>query len=117
MPGSDQRRATRHKGKLPVQLANGQGITRDFNTSGVYFETNQSLSAGQPIEFSIFLRHVNPKCPVRLKCVGEIVRVDENGPKIGVAASITSYTFEELSDSDPKTGQVKKQKREKPVNK
>jgi hypothetical protein len=29
-------------------------------------------------------------------CQGEIVRVEESGQKIGVAAAINSYTFEEI---------------------
>jgi len=93
---SEKRRTPRYKGKLPMELEAGSGLTRDFSGSGVFFETDASYSPGQSIVFTIILKHIDPDHPVRLKCKGEIVRVEENGLKIGVAASITSYTFEEL---------------------
>jgi hypothetical protein len=42
------------------------------------------------------LEHIDPERPVRLKCLGEIIRVEDSGQKIGVAAAINSYTFEEI---------------------
>jgi hypothetical protein len=42
------------------------------------------------------MEHIDPERPVRLKCRGKIVRVEESGQKIGVAAAISSYTFEEF---------------------
>ncbi|MBU3931978.1 MAG: PilZ domain-containing protein [Proteobacteria bacterium] len=96
MKGSDQRREPRHIGKLPVELESGKGITRDFSGSGVFFETDRSFSPGQPIEFILVLEHIEPERPVRLKCRGEILRVEENGQRIGVAASINLYAFEEF---------------------
>lgn len=115
MKNSEQRRVTRHRGKLPIDLENGQGVTRDFNVSGIYFETDRSFSAGQTIEFSIVLKHADPDRPLRMKCLGEIVRVEEGGPKIGVAASIKSYSFEEVRDSEPKPGEEGKRTRGKAV--
>ena len=99
MKSSEQRRVPRHRGKLPIILKSGQGITRDFNVSGMYFETDRSFSAGQSIEFSIVLKLADPDHPLRLKCLGEVVRVEGNGPRIGVAAAIHSYSFEEQEDS------------------
>jgi hypothetical protein len=96
LKGSELRREPRHQGKLPVELESGKGVTRDFSGSGVFFETDRSFSPGQLIEFSLVLEHIDPDRPVRLKCRGEIVRVEESGQKIGVAAAINSYTFEEL---------------------
>jgi hypothetical protein len=95
---SEQRRAPRHRGKLPISLKSGEGITRDFNVSGIYFETDRPLSAGQSIEFSIVLKHTDPDRPLHLKCQGEIIRIEESGPKIGVAASIKSFSFDEPKD-------------------
>jgi hypothetical protein len=91
---SERRQATRFKGRLPVELKNGTGLTRDFSTSGVYFETNQSLSRGEPIEFSMILEHTSLGPQIRLRCLGEIVRVVPIGEKTGVAAAIKSYRFE-----------------------
>jgi len=93
---SEKRRAPRHRGKLPVKLTDGKGVTRDFSSSGIFFETDRSFSLGQPIEFTIMLEYADPAGPIRMKCRGEIVRVEESGQKIGVAATIDSYSFEEL---------------------
>ena len=94
MKKPEQRREPRHRGKLLVQFESGIGITRDFSGSGVFFETDRSFSPGQPIEFILVLENLNPARPVRMKCRGKIIRVEESGQKIGVAAAINSYTFE-----------------------
>ena len=96
MKESEQRRQPRYRGKLPVELESGEGITRDFNGSGIFFETDRSFSPGQPIEFTLVLEYIDPERPVRLKCKGKIVRVEKSGQKIGVAASIHWFAFEEF---------------------
>ena len=93
---SEQRREPRHSGKMPVELESGKGLTRDFSGSGIFFETEKSFSLGQSIEFTIVLEYIDPGHPVRLKCRGKIVRIEEKGQKIGVATSIQSYTFGEF---------------------
>jgi len=77
-----------------LELESGKGITRNFSSSGIYFETNRSFSVRQPIEFSIFLKHVDPDHAVRVKCLGKILRVEDNGSRMGVAVAIDSYTIE-----------------------
>jgi hypothetical protein len=94
LKGSEQRKEPRYIGKIPVQLASGQGITRDFSTSGVFFETDCSFSLGQPIDFTLVLEHYDPERPVHLKCRGKITRVEESGQKIGVATAIDSCAIE-----------------------
>jgi hypothetical protein len=95
---SDKRRATRHRGAAPVELEAGRGVTRDFSRSGIYFETDKSFVPGQTIEFTIVLEFVDPDRPVRVKCRGQIIRVEKNERKIGIAASIRSYSFEKHLD-------------------
>jgi hypothetical protein len=90
---SVQSRAPRYKGKVPVELESGKGITRDFNGAGIFFEPDKSFSLGQPVLFTIVLEHIDPVGPVRVTCRGKIVRVEENGQKTGVAATINSYSF------------------------
>ena len=102
MKNPEHRRLPRHRGKLPITLKSGEGITRDFNVSGIYFETDRSFTAGQVIEFTIVLKHADPAHPVRMNCKGEIVRVEESGDKIGVAASIEAFSFEGVRGSDSK---------------
>jgi PilZ domain len=93
---SVKHRAHRHWGATPVELKGGKGITRNFSSTGIFFETDKSFAQGQPIDFTIVLENVDPVRPVRVKCRGEIVRVEESGQKIGVAVSISSYNFERL---------------------
>jgi hypothetical protein len=89
--GRDRRRATRYQVGLPVELQSGAGTTRDVSESGVFFETDQPLTVGSPISFSLILGHADPEGPFRLQCKGSIVRVEEAEGKVGVAARITSY--------------------------
>jgi hypothetical protein len=93
---SEKRRVPRHLGALPVELEGGKSLTRDFSTSGIFFETDRSFSPGQPIEFTIVLEYADPAGPIQMKCRGEIVRVEESGHKIGVAATMDSVEFEAL---------------------
>jgi hypothetical protein len=92
----ERRKATRFKGKLAVEFEKGIGTTRDFSTSGVYFETDHSLSLAEPIEFSLILKHTDLGSPVRFLCLGKVVRVEPMVEKTGVAVAIHSYSFEEV---------------------
>jgi len=95
---SEKKRATRHRDATPVELKDGKGITRDFSSTGIFFETERSFTQGQPIDFTIVLENVDPERPVRVKCRGKIARIEETGPKIGVAVAISSYRFEKPRD-------------------
>ena len=92
--GAEQRKETRYTVELPVDMEETSGVTRDLSTSGVFFETDKSFTPGQTIEFSI--NFINNSYPILLKCVGEIVRIENKGQKIGVAASISSYGVEKV---------------------
>jgi hypothetical protein len=94
MKKNEKPRAPRYRARVPVEFESGKGLTRDFSASGIYFETDRSFSPGQPLEFIIFLEHVDTTGPVRVKCLGEIVRVEESGKRTGVAATIDYYSFE-----------------------
>lgn len=102
MKESEKRRATRHRSATPIEFKDGKGITRDFSSTGIFFETDKSFTQGQPIDFTIVLENVNPDRLVRVKCLGEIVRVEESGQKIGVAVTISSYNFSQLRDPEKK---------------
>jgi hypothetical protein len=72
----ERREATRFKGKLPIELEEGTGLTRDFSTLGVFFETDQSLAVGEPIKFVIPLDYSDWDYPFRICCEGEVLRVE-----------------------------------------
>ena len=110
---SENRRTIRRKGAFPVELENGKGITRNFSSSGIFFETDKSFTPGQAIEFTVVLEYVDPSRPVHLRCSGSIVRVEHNRQKMGIAVAISSYTFEKLNATDAGLVAEKKKKRVK----
>lgn len=91
--GENQRNTDRYRTALQVELEGGIGVTRDLSVSGIYFETGLHLAVGQSINFTIMFDDSLLGESKRIKCQGEIVRVDEIGPKIGVAAMFHSYSF------------------------
>lgn len=109
MKSPEKRREIRRKGKFPIIIKNCKGTTRDFSSSGIFFETDKSFTPGQIIDFTIVLEYVDPDRPVYLKCRGSIVRVEDNENKLGIAATINSYTFDRSNSFNEKI--AKKTKR------
>jgi hypothetical protein len=87
----EKRKAPRFQGQLDVELEKGTGVTRDFSTSGVYFETNRSFSPKDPIEFFMNLEHTDLVPQACVRCLGEVVRVEPMEEKTGVAVAIHSF--------------------------
>jgi hypothetical protein len=97
--GTDRREARRFTMTLPLHVMSGAGSevrtqTRDVSYRGLYFFAEKSFRAGNAIEFVITLPQDVTGGDVKIKCQGEIVRVDqaENG-RVGVAAKIEHYEF------------------------
>jgi hypothetical protein len=97
--GKEQRGLPRTPVSLPVVLENAVGETRDLSASGVYFETDTNFGPDSVISFRIELNHLDPDRVIRLECVARVVRVEERGGKIGVAAAIESFRFEKDQES------------------
>jgi hypothetical protein len=87
----EKRKAPRFQGQLDVEMEKGTGVTRDFSTSGIYFETDRSFSPADPIEFCMSLEHTDLVPQARVRCRGEVVRVEPMGEKTGVAVAIHSF--------------------------
>ena len=94
----ERRKDPRFQGRLDVELETGKGATRDFSTSGIYFEVDRSFSPAEPIEFSMNLEHTELGPQARVRCHGEVVRVEPMGEKMGVAVAISSFGFERLQE-------------------
>jgi PilZ domain-containing protein len=92
----ERRRMPRYPVRLSVETEQGEGLTRDISASGVYFETAELYLAGSPIRFTLVLEYAGP-APIRLSCVGEVLRVEPLGDSFGVAASITSHRIKSSS--------------------
>ena len=74
-----------------MKFENGSGETRDFSTSGVYFETDQSFSPVEYIDFFMNLEHTDLGPRGGIHCCGEVVRVEPLGKRTGVAVAISSF--------------------------
>jgi hypothetical protein len=96
----ERRKSTRFQVKLSVEFEKGTGVTRDFSSSGVYFETDQSFSLADQLEFFMHLEHSDLGPQTRVRCRGRVVRVEPMGERMGVAVAINSYGFESLSQSE-----------------
>src|SRR5262245_25156914 len=92
----DRRQAGRYPVTLDVAVDHHKAISRDVSASGIYFETDASLSRGQTISFAFTLERVYPDVRLDVQCVGTIVRVERRDGRRGVAVTIDSWSFEPL---------------------
>jgi hypothetical protein len=93
----ERRKAPRFQVALRVELPAGTGITRDLSASGVFFETDLVFALGQVIQFALVFEHIDPRQPVRLRCQGQVVRVERRNDTLGVAVAITAYRLDALA--------------------
>ena len=77
---------------LPVQLAGGNGITRDVSESGIFFETAASYALDNLVNLTVEFNAPGGK--MLLKCRGDIVRVEPRGATVGVAVKIVESRME-----------------------
>ena len=89
-----QRAAERYALSLRVQLPNGKGETRNISAGGVYFACDRGFEEGTAIEFVVEFDSAPGGSPMRLRCKGRVVRVDEMDGRVGVAAKIESQSVE-----------------------
>ena len=89
MPG---RRDERFDTNLPVRLEQGEGVVRNVSANGIYFVTDVALQQGAPVKFTVDFQNF-PGGPVSVSCIARIVRVEQQGERNGVAASISSFEF------------------------
>ena len=93
LPTRAKRESERYRLALDVRTDRGAGVTRDMSASGVYFVTDQPFAPGTSIGFTITFEHADPEQALQMRCSGTIVRVEEEGGRVGVAARIDSCAF------------------------
>src|SRR5271154_4212918 len=99
--GADRREARRFTMSLPLSVLPGTRhgsevltATRDVSYRGLYFLTETDFESGNAIEFVITLPEDVTGGDVKIRCQGEIVRVEITGDgRMGVAAKIAHYEF------------------------
>ena len=90
--GKKRRKEERISVALPMNLGNTQYVTHDISPSGVYFEAEESFDVGGRINFVV--EFINSVGSLKLKCHGEIVRVENHNGKKGVAVRIVESVME-----------------------
>lgn len=93
MARPEMRRSPRFSGKVAVQLGGATGITRDFSTSGIYFYIDRVLSIGEQIDFSLALNSLGAGKAVSVHCTGNVLRVEPQDERFGIAVELTAHTF------------------------
>lgn len=89
------RKEERFATELPIKLEGGEGVVRNVSANGIYFVTDAALKEGQPVRFTLeFLNF--PSGPIAVNCVARVVRLEEQGARRGVGASISSFEFRRL---------------------
>ena len=70
------------------------GHTRDVSSRGVYMYLETEIKIDAPIEFVMILpREVTLADPIRVRCIGKVLRVDKRDQEQGVAVAIEKYEF------------------------
>ena len=101
----DSRENDRVAAILPVRFEDGGlGVTRNLSPTGVYFIVDETVVAGRPVRFSVeFNTGVSGTAELYLECVGNVVRVETVGQKMGVAVKLTDSRLErrKIGPDDP----------------
>ena len=99
---SERRTSRRFTMTLPLSVktqreegaAARRGETRDVSFRGLYFMIDSALEPGAPIEFVLTLpKEITMAGDVRIRCFGQVIRVDDQDGRRGVAARIERYEF------------------------
>lgn len=90
---SDRRRDRRYPMASVISVDEGRAITINLSSTGVYFVTDQPLTAGQEILFVVTFEH-STRAGTRVTCNGRILRIDERPDGFGVAATYEPIEFE-----------------------
>ena len=84
---SEHRSEPREPVNLPLQLGSGlSAVTRDISASGMFFETASEQRVGNLIDVEIDLD--TPGGPMKLKAQGQIVRIESQDGRTGVAVKL-----------------------------
>lgn len=100
-PGPEKRSIRRFSFDLPVSaklMPNGgqevAGHTRDVSARGVFMFLDAEIKPGTPIEFVMTLPpDITLSKPMRVRCTGKVLRVDQQVKQQGVAVTIEQYDF------------------------
>ncbi len=102
MAPRDRRTARRFKMRLPMTLSwqNGTGRgelaaeTSEVSSKGIHFYTQSNVKVGTAVQFHMTLPHeITHAGPVRVRCMGRVVRAEPREDRVSVAVAIDRYEF------------------------
>ena len=93
MSPDEKRFAERVLVELPLHIGQEESVTRDVSREGIYFLSEGLLAKGKVLKFSLSFDYTLPGEPIRLSCLGEVVRVEPHNKKFGIAAKIKDLKF------------------------
>ncbi len=100
--GSERRASRRFTLNLPLEVrfpekdssAEKRAQTRDISFRGLYFLLDENHEVGTTIEFVLTLpKEITLAGDVHIRCFGQVVRVEEENGRRGIAARIDRYEF------------------------
>lgn len=89
----EKRASQRIQVEVPVSIGKETAVTRDVSWSGIYFLADQPFAEGGVLNFSLDLTHAMPGKPIKLDCQGEVLRIEQQGEKFGIAARINNFQY------------------------
>ncbi|HEU5415961.1 MAG TPA: PilZ domain-containing protein [Candidatus Angelobacter sp.] len=100
-PQPEKRSTRRFLLELPITITyegNSAGEltaqTRDVSSRGVFMYVNSEFAEGAAVEFVMTLPHeVTLAEPIRVRCMGRVLRVENSDHRQGVAVTIDNYDF------------------------
>jgi hypothetical protein len=100
-PQPEKRLTRRFAFDLPISvksLDNGRrelaGHTRDVSSRGVFMYLDTEIVTGAAIEFVMTLpTEITLSAPIRVRCIGRVLRADKSAQEQGIAVTIDTYDF------------------------
>lgn len=97
----EKRSVRRFALNLPVKLKNGSsageellGQTRDVSSRGAFVHIESPLAEGALVEFMMTLpAEITLADPIRVRCHGKVLRVENGASDPGIAVAIEKYDF------------------------
>lgn len=80
--------------RIPVALDDLSGLTRNVSASGLYFETEGIFLISKTLDFDLLLPRPSGAV-LRLRCQGEVVRVEPAEEYVGIAVRFTHRPFDD----------------------
>ena len=88
-----RRKNERETVNLPVKLEGKEaGHTRNLSAGGIYFESAVDISEGTTLSLTLELQ--SPEGKLLLHCTGEVVRLEKEAGRTGVAVKIIESRLE-----------------------